>query len=223
VPHANETVGERYLQEKNLLLLLPNKTLECCQVVYVKSNRLSMVSFESNAYSVPASYVGKQLQLKVFTGHIEIFHRHKKIAVHHRAFGKREEIFQYDHYLDVLLQKPGAIAFAKPLNHSNLPFIYEEVRQQWKQKKYDPRDFIRLLLLHREVSPQLIEEAIQQAKEKQMLTYDVIKQLVYQKITRDELIQPMTIAKDSTIPRIKVTPPNLAQYDRLTKERRMIH
>ena len=63
-------------------MLLPAQPLDCYRMVPVKSNSLSLVTFEQNTYSVPLSYASRELVCRVYADDLAIFHNGELIATH---------------------------------------------------------------------------------------------------------------------------------------------
>ncbi|MFS0623408.1 IS21 family transposase [Brevibacillus sp. 179-C8.2 HS] len=80
VPRSTITVGEAFIQDKECMLPLPSHPLECYRMIPVKSNSLSLVTFEQNAYSVPVSYASKELVCRVYADDLAIYHNGELIA-----------------------------------------------------------------------------------------------------------------------------------------------
>jgi transposase len=223
VPRTKSTIEAVYTYELLSMLPLPRTSLACHKMVPVKSNSLSMVQFEKNRYSVPVSHASHQfLWLKAYVNRIEILDRDIVIATHPRSYARDEEVLNYDHYLDLLLRRPGAVPYARALQQQALPLIYQEVLQLWKHRLGGMKDFVRILLLHRDYDSSIVEVALIEAKQRNLLQLDAIVQLVHQKATPEVHIRALAIEKDSPVPRVVVTRPNLAQYNQLTK-RSVVH
>ena len=85
-------VSELWEVDKVHLLSLPRQDYQACETRPVKANSYSQVVFETNRYSVPHTYAGKQLVLRAFPFKIEVLSLDIVIATHRRCFD-RERIF----------------------------------------------------------------------------------------------------------------------------------
>ncbi|MCM3562004.1 transposase, partial [Brevibacillus borstelensis] len=150
VPRSSLTVGEAFAQEMPIMIPLPPRPLDCFREISVKSNTLSMIHIEKNAYSVPVSYASTELTCRVLAERIEVYHGKNLIATHERCMEKGKEILQYDHYLDLLLIRPGAVLYARPLHKAGLPAVYQKFLDKCRNRPGGMKEFVRLLLLHRE-------------------------------------------------------------------------
>lgn len=223
VPRSSLTVGEAFVQEQQIMLPLPPQPLDCCRIVSVKSNTLSMIHFEKNAYSVPVSHASTELTCKVFAERIEVYHGKKLIAEHERCLESGKELLQYDHYLDLLLTRPGAVLYARPLHQAGLPPIYQQFLDKCSHRPGGMKEFVRVLLLHREFDTTLVEESLGEACQKGMFQYDAVRQLLFQRTLPEHRLPQLSLAEDSSVPRIRVKAPDLNQYNRLLQKRSVVH
>ncbi len=110
-----ETIGEMWERERPDLLLLPVHPFPCCRTVPVRPNRLSMVTFQTNRYSVPVEGDATSLLLRAFVDRVELTDGIRVVAVHERCYGREQDILDVFHYLPLLKRRPGAFDHAKPL------------------------------------------------------------------------------------------------------------
>lgn len=80
------TIGELWEKERPHLLPLPERPFPCCRTVPVRANRLSLVTFETNRYSVPVEHAHRPLFLRAFVDRVEVSSGTQVIAVHPRAY-----------------------------------------------------------------------------------------------------------------------------------------
>ena len=102
-PGGEMTVKEAFEREKDLLLPLPKYPYRCCVSIPVRPNRLSLVNFDGNRYSVPVEYGLSQLMLHAYAWKVDIACGDRVIASHQRCYGKGEDIMKVEHYLPLLL------------------------------------------------------------------------------------------------------------------------
>jgi transposase len=67
-----DTVAEVWQSEKSMLLPLGQVDYPACTSHVVKVNPYSQIVFETNRYSVPTEYVGKQLALRAYPFRVEV-------------------------------------------------------------------------------------------------------------------------------------------------------
>jgi transposase len=71
-------------------------------------SRESMVSIETNRYSVPAHLVGRALTARIHRDHIELFADQELVATHARAACQHERIVNPAHFEEAFTRKPRA-------------------------------------------------------------------------------------------------------------------
>lgn len=67
-----QSVGEMSEQEKQALLSLPSRHYDCFRLHPVHSNKMGIIRFEGNDYSVPTEHSSKDLFLKAYLDRVEI-------------------------------------------------------------------------------------------------------------------------------------------------------
>ena len=111
----NMTVGEAMRLEREHLLPLAKEGFQLAGVYFPSVNTHGTVKVLTNFYSAPLP-VGVEVQAKVYPANVEIWHHGKCVARHERSFGRFEKVLDLEHYLEVLLKKPGALAGSTPLS-----------------------------------------------------------------------------------------------------------
>lgn len=221
VPKTKERVGERFQQEKAQLLPIMG-TYPCARKVQAFVNSLSLVNFETNAYSVPTRFAGrKDAQINAYVNHIEIKIDGNCVAKHERSYEKLQEIFEIDHYLDELERKPRAIQHARPVRRTTLPPSYQEFYKRTLSKYGHGKEFIKLLKLHREFTIETVERAVVSCIKKQLYTADSVKHYLYLMI-QPETTKPVPI-KYEMEQSVAVKPPTFSPYDQLLQKGRYVH
>jgi transposase len=171
VARSDQSIGTRWQSEVPALQPLPPHPFACCTSHEVTLNGYSQVSFETNRYSVPADKAQKHLTLRAYPFHIEILADHAVITSHPRAYGTNQDVLEPLHYLSLLAQRPGAFEHAQPLRQwrKQWPPVYETLitalRHQQPSESQAIRNFIQILQLHQDHTPEQIETAIRQALE----------------------------------------------------------
>lgn len=109
-----QTVGEMFAQEASLLLPLPKENFDLAEEGFHRVNGKGCVQVRGNFYSAPLR-PGTQVRVRVLPSAVEIHNQGQLVATHARSYGKREQVLELEHYLDVLAIKPGAFAGSRPL------------------------------------------------------------------------------------------------------------
>ena len=149
-----KSVGELYLEEHPLLTKLPNFRLDVAARIIVRVNSYSLVTFQTNKYSVPCKYVGFEVTLRADANVIEIWHRAKLIALHTRSYGRVERIYDLEHYMPLLQKKPRSLFNAAPVK-ANVPL---EVLRKLEKTDLSPKQ--RVEKLHDYLNQKKIQQII---------------------------------------------------------------
>lgn len=111
----SSSVGVMLEEDRQCLQAMPHCIPDISKKAYPTVSRYSTVLFETNSYSVPCRYTGKNTTLKAYPNHIEVWISGSLVARHERLFGRKEESLDLQHYLPILAQKGRAIRYARPV------------------------------------------------------------------------------------------------------------
>jgi transposase len=218
-PFEKVTIGMMFAEEQKHMLALPAFPYDCARLEHLRVNSLSLIHVDTNRYSVPTRYAYQQVVVKVFVDKIRVFFGQDLIAEHPRLTGRNQESLHFDHYLDLLERKPGAVPYARILKPHALPPLWQQYWQVLRENQTRPeRDFIRTLQLLREMPAPCVEEAVQQALATSTCGYEVIRNLAAQRWRAESLRQPLTEAAVSHLPHAPVAPPDVRHYNQLLEE-----
>ncbi|OOK79296.1 hypothetical protein BZL30_1649 [Mycobacterium kansasii] len=78
-------------------------------------DRDAQVIARCNQYSVPVRFIGHRVRVKLSASAVIVYDRNTVVARHQRAVGKGAKVLDLDHYLEILLRKPGALPGATAL------------------------------------------------------------------------------------------------------------
>lgn len=165
------TVGQAILAEKEHLLPLAEEGFDLAEVSFPKVDGLGRVKVRTNFYSVPVR-VGLEVEAKVYSSCVEIWHEGQCVAVHERCYSRQQEILDLEHYLDVLGHKPGALAGSKPLEQwrkqGRWPASYDRIWERLMTRsgrQNGTRDMIELLRLGKTHGYDKLRQAVESALE----------------------------------------------------------
>ena len=103
------TIEAAFTGEAPHLMPLPVDPGEPARQLEARVDNRARVSVRQCFYSVPARYVGRRLPVRLAARTVEIYDGSKLVARHERAVGRYVEVLTLDHYLEVLVRKPGAL------------------------------------------------------------------------------------------------------------------
>jgi transposase len=188
VPNKSETVLEMWEKEKEYLHPLPGNRFEACKLLSCKVNKTSLITVETNRYSVPCSYVGQAVWAKIFVDRVIVVAQNHVIAEHIRSYDRNQMITVLDHYLEVLLKKPRAIRDAHAFQSNEIPDVFKRFHLKMREQEgsVGDRKFIRLLLLHRHIGMDNLTKALLEAEKTQVFRYEKVHEII-QRLTNQHI------------------------------------
>jgi len=132
--------SDELFSEEQPLLYKKSSALAFSESIPCKVDKYSTICFGTNHYSVPEHLVGEEVDVKVYSKKLEVFHSNSLIANHERNFGRQQWLISIEHYLETFKRKPGALNSSVALVSS--PYLKQLYDDYFNAT---PRDFIELL------------------------------------------------------------------------------
>jgi transposase len=95
-----------------------------------KASRVSstcLVTVARNCYSVPCEWAGKRVSTRLYTTKLIVVAGDAVVARHERITGKGQTTFDWQHYIDLVQRKPGALRNGAPF--LDMPEVLLELRR----------------------------------------------------------------------------------------------
>jgi hypothetical protein len=137
------SVKEAYEIERHYLHSIPAYRFDTSRTATPTVGDYSTVRFDKNNYSVPVTYLRKDVTVKGYANTVRIYHKGELIASHIRAFGSNKTIYCLEHYIDLLEQKPRAVFQARPVKET----ISSELIEWGRQLPGGNKEMVKLLRL----------------------------------------------------------------------------
>lgn len=175
------TVGEHFTTEQPLLAPLPNEPFETGRWFTPRVDRYAQITVRMNKYSVPARMVGRQARVLLNASDLIVFDGKTEIARHERLMAKGATRVDLDHYLEVLLRKPGALPGATALEQARASGRFTPVHDAWWAEACKAhgdadgtRALIEVLMLHRHLPHEHVVAGLATALRAGALTADAV-------------------------------------------------
>lgn len=175
------TVGEHFATEQPLLAPLPTEPFETGRWFTPRVDRYAQISVRMNKYSVPACMVGRQVRVLLHASDLVVFDGKTEIARHERLMTKGSTRVDLDHYLEVLLRKPGALPGATALEQARAAGRFTPVHDSWwaaackaHGDAEGTRALIEVLMLHRHLRHDQVVAGLAAALNAGALTADAV-------------------------------------------------
>lgn len=164
-----ESVGVAMVKEQPQLLPLASEGFEIAEERWSIVDSKGCIKAGTNFYSTPAR-AGLKVRVRLLPASVEVWQEGKLIAKHQRCYGRGEEMFNLEHYLDLLERKPGAMHGSKPLQQwreaGRWPAEFDLIWQQLQSrlgKSAGTRAMIELLQLGSKYGDEKLKSSINQA------------------------------------------------------------
>jgi hypothetical protein len=160
------TVATLLADDRAAFLPIPARSFEARRLTEAGADSLSLVRFDTNAYSVPTRYAHRTLTVIGTVGEVRIAFDGRMVARHPRCWDREQSVFNPVHYLALLERKPGGFDFAKPLEGWDLPECFGVLRRRLDAAAGDghgTRSFIRVLRLLETYSLGQLTDAVEYA------------------------------------------------------------
>lgn len=219
IPSGRErTVGDSFSEEEPSLISLPQYPPECCKTYGVKADHQSIVSHETNRYSVPVAHANRKLSLKAFAFEVVIAASDSVIARHKRSFERYEYVLDPLHYVPLLERKPGALLWAKPFKNWELPDIFGAFQSALLDR--DPltggKEYVKVLLLLRANTIKDLEQAMNAAWRLHALSADAVACLLAQQSKPQKTeAAPIDMSRFPNLADMRVAAPDNQKYNQL--------
>src|SRR3954465_4322502 len=99
----------------DLLRPLPGEVFETGLSMTPRVDRYARVTVRQCHYSVPAHLIGHRVRAVLRASELLLFQGRVQVARHERATVRGSQTLNLDHYLEVLVRKPGALPGATAL------------------------------------------------------------------------------------------------------------
>ncbi len=184
-------------------------------------NRYSLVTFETNRYSVPTEYAGRQVLVKAFVDRLHVALEDRVIADHRRSYQREGDVLDPQHFLRLLLERPGAWEHSKAIREwqARWPPVYGRYWAALRRQSPEPqnvREFVRILMLERTFTEPRLAAALEWALAARCYTGEgVLRHLRAESSpAEDESATALSTSPERPLPKVAV--PDLAQYQQLT-------
>jgi transposase len=177
----SRTIGEDFAAEAPLLAPMPVEKFGAQLTLRPRVDREATLTVRMNEYSVPARFIGRKLQVLLGTTEVVVFDGRTEVARHPRLPGRGGQRLLLDHYLEILLRKPGALAGSEALDQARREGTFTADHEAfWTAAKTatdeatGTRELIQVLLLHRHMRGPDVTAGIRSALRVGAATADIV-------------------------------------------------
>jgi hypothetical protein len=212
------TVAAAFAGEQPAMLRLPAQMFDPARLLQARVDGRARICARQNYYSVPARYAGRRLTVRLSATTVEALDGPQVIAWHERSAGKYAEVLVLDHYLEILLRKPGALPGATALAQARAAGAFTPSHQRyWDAARRTLADvagtraLIEVLLGHRTLPATALCEAMDRAVQSGVLDPQAVL-IDARRLTTGPIAPVIPIG---VLARYDRPAPDLAGYDQL--------
>jgi transposase len=165
-----DPVGVNFAAEAGLLAPLPGEDFDCGLTLAPLVRRDSRVVVRQCFYSAPARLIGRRVRVSLRAGEVWVFDGADVVARHPRLARRHAYHDDLDHFLEILLVKPGALAGSTALAQAREEGAFTAAHEAlWSAARAAHGDaagtrvLIEVLLLHRRMPAGAVEAGIRAA------------------------------------------------------------
>jgi transposase len=153
-----ETIGQAFAAERAHLRPLPADAFDAALTLRAIVDRKARVCVRQRWYSVPARLAGREVTVRFGARWVEALHDGRLVARHERSQRKGSQTLLLDHYLEVLVRKPGALPNSLTLAQARESGAFTRAHERfWARARRrlgdaaGTRALVEVLLLHRQL------------------------------------------------------------------------
>ncbi len=150
------TVGCDFAAERAVLRPAPAEPFDPGLALTPRVDRYARVTVRQCRYSVPARLIGRRVRVSLRASELLVFDGRQPVARHERLVRRGGQTLDLDHYLELLVRKPGALAGSTPLAQARARGLFTDAHLAfWDRARSahgdgaGTRALIEVLLLHR--------------------------------------------------------------------------
>ena len=175
------SVGAAFAVEAPLLAALPGERFDTALSLTARVDRYAQIMVRQVRYSVPARLIGSRVRVALSASELAVFDGAARVATHPRVLCRGEAVLELDHYLEILLGKPGALpgstALAQARKAGTFTATHEAFWAAARNRHGDTagtRALIEVLLLHRRLRRDAVLAGIRAALAAGSVSADVV-------------------------------------------------
>ena len=123
-PEWPEMKVAEVLQDERLQLMPVPKPFDGYVEQPVRVSSTSLIHFQKNRYSVPTPYAHRVVSLHIYPTELVVVADNEEIARHERVFDRYITRYDWQHYIALIAQKPGALRNGVPFQTMPEPLLH---------------------------------------------------------------------------------------------------
>ena len=102
------------LQDEQARLMPTPKPFDGYVELLVRVTSTALIHLERNRYSVPTEHANSMVSVRVYHDQIAVVADGTRVASHARSFDRSQTVYDWQHYISLVLRKPGGLRNGAP-------------------------------------------------------------------------------------------------------------
>lgn len=221
VTGQRQSVAVRFATEALVLSALPAEAFSTSRHLSARVDQKGRICVRQCRYSVPASLAGRTVAVELGAEVVVVRVGAREVARHRRLVRRGDESLVLDHYLEVLVRKPGALASSVPLAQARAAGAFGHLHDAfWQEARFQLGDragtkaLIGVLLLARQLPNAALSAGIEAALAMKSVAPEVVA-VEARRAAGEDLAPVIPIG---SLERFDRPVPTLEDYDELIGE-----
>ena len=162
VGRRNRLVWGKLEQERPHLQPLPPAPVPEYVNYRARVRKWSTIQAAGRTYTVPSRLIGKEVQIRLYAEHLEVYYKDHLVERMERIRGEREARVDYRHIIGSLVRKPGAFAcyrFREQMFPSMAFRLSYDALKRWRGERADV-EYVRILHLSATTMESAVDSAL---------------------------------------------------------------
>jgi len=203
-----------FVAEKPMLKPLSAHTYDCATIDSAPVDRQFRVRVDGNRYSVPATYTGRKLLLKLYPERLCLYDGEKLVAEHLRSYGRAQDFEHPEHAAPVLERKRRADEQHLLKRFLDLSPQAENYYRQLAERKLSWRLHLRKIVALADVyGAEKVARALADALVYHAFSSDYIANILEQRERRLPEPGPLNLLRKQDLLDLQLPDPDLSVYE----------
>ena len=162
IDRRNRLVMGKLEQERPHLQCLPPAPVPEYVNHRARVRKWSTIQAVGRTYTVPSRLIGKEVQIRLYAEHLEVYYKDHLVERMERVKGEREARVDYRHVIGSLVRKPGAFAryrFREQMFPTMTFRLAYDALKGWRGERADV-EYVRILHLAATTMETLVDSAL---------------------------------------------------------------
>jgi transposase len=202
-----------WTEERPQLQSVNSRPFDVGRVLALRANRQFRVTFETNRYSVPARFAGRQVVLKAYPDRLCIYHGEELIARHSRSFDRHQDFENPDHAKALVAQRRHARDSQVLKRFLGLSPLAVQYHTGLQERRGNALSHVRKIVALAEIhGDEAVVRAMTDALAFEAFSSEYIAHLIEARVRQLPEASPLVLMRRQDVLDLELPPPDLSAY-----------